>query len=161
MQIHLLISNWTLLVEVQDNLNLDKWNPNLQPFKFLFIFELGSKVLEIEKNKIAKTKIASLEKIEQPGSKTDRRTYWNFSKVQNQDKRFIALVLNWYYLKSLVPGRQVLAGGWYVHEVISVWSDSLIPGPVYKPGLQPGTRPTLVSPVKVLARRRWNRGTSG
>jgi hypothetical protein len=47
----------------------------LQPFKFLFIFELGSKVLEIEKNKIAKTKIASLEKIEQPGSKTDRRTY--------------------------------------------------------------------------------------
>lgn len=60
----------------------------------------------------------------------------------------IALVLNWYYLKCLVPGRQVLAGGWYVHEVISVWSDSLIPGPVYKPGLQPGTRPALVSTVK-------------
>jgi len=60
----------------------------------------------------------------------------------------IALVLNWYYLKSLVPRRQVLAGGWNVHEVISVWSDSLIPGPVYKPGLQPGTRPTLVSTVK-------------
>jgi hypothetical protein len=32
--------------------------------------------------------------------------------------------------------------------LISVWSDSLIPGPVYKPGLQPGTRPTLVSAVK-------------
>ncbi len=60
----------------------------------------------------------------------------------------IALVLNWYYLKSLVPSRQVLAGGWYVHEVISAWSDSLIPGPVYEPGLQPGTRPTLVSTVK-------------
>jgi hypothetical protein len=60
----------------------------------------------------------------------------------------IALVLNWYYLKSPVPRRQVLAGDWNVHGVISVWSDSLIPGPVYKPGLEPGTRPTLVSTVK-------------
>jgi len=38
--------------------------------------------------KIAKTKIASLEKFEQPGSYTHRRTYQNFFKCQNQDERF-------------------------------------------------------------------------
>jgi hypothetical protein len=38
--------------------------------------------------KIAKTKIASLEKFEQPGSYTHRRTYQNFLKCQNQDERF-------------------------------------------------------------------------
>jgi hypothetical protein len=38
--------------------------------------------------KIAKTKIASLTKFEQPGSYTHRRTYQNLFKCQNQDERF-------------------------------------------------------------------------
>jgi len=38
--------------------------------------------------KIAKTKIASLEKFEQPGSNTHQRTYRIFLKCQNQDEKF-------------------------------------------------------------------------
>jgi hypothetical protein len=38
--------------------------------------------------KIAKTKIASLEKFEQPGSNVHQRTYRNFLKCQNQDEKF-------------------------------------------------------------------------